>query len=227
MLSVSDAIRQRISVRRFLPTPVSEAQVRGLLDTARWSPSGGNLQPWKVVAVAGAERAAVIELARGILVGAAGGTPPEQGTDLVYPPNLWEPYRSRRFKVGEDMYALMGIPREDRAGRLAHVARNFEFFGAPVGLFFVIDRRMGRGQWAHLGMFMQTLALAALEQGLGTCMQEFWGTIRESLHRHFALPEPDMIYCGMALGVADPAAPVNKLRSARAPVDEFASLRGF
>jgi len=227
MLSVSAAIRQRISVRKFLPTPVSETQVRELLDTARWSPSGGNLQPWKVIAVAGAEREAVIALGRGVLAAAGGGAPREQGTDLVYPPNLWEPYRSRRYQVGEDMYAMMGIPREDRAARLAHVARNFEFFGAPVGLFFVIDQRMGRGQWAHLGMFMQSLALAALEQGFGTCMQEFWGTIRDTLHGHFALPETDLIYCAMSLGVADPAAPVNRLRSARAAVDEFASLRGF
>ncbi|MDE2220649.1 MAG: nitroreductase family protein, partial [Gammaproteobacteria bacterium] len=96
-----------------------------------------------------------------------------------------------------------------------------------VGLFFVIDRRMGRGQWAHLGMFMQTVALAALAQGLGTCMQEFWGTIRDTLHAHFALPETDLIYCAMALGVADMSAPVNRLRSPRAAVDDFASLRGF
>jgi nitroreductase len=227
MLSVSAAIRQRMSVRFFLSTPVSAAQVRDLLDTARWAPSGGNLQPWKVIAIAGAARAAVIEVARGELAKAADGVPREQGSDLVYPHKLWEPYRTRRFQVGEDMYALMGIARDDRAGRLAHVARNFEFFGAPVALFFVIDRRMGRAQWAHLGMFMQSLALAAVEAGLGTCMQEFWGTIRESLHAHFALDENDLVYCAMALGYADPKAPVNRLRSARAPVDEFASLRGF
>ncbi len=227
MLSVSAAIRQRISVRKFLSTPVSESQVRELLDTARWAPSGGNLQPWSVIAVAGAALAAVIEVARGELARAADGVPREQGSDLVYPPKLWDPYRSRRFQVGEDMYALLGIARDDRAGRLAHVARNFEFFGAPVGLFFIIDRRMGRAQWAHLGMFMQSLALAALEMGLGTCMQEFWGTIRESLHSHFELAETDLIYCGMSLGYADPHSPVNRLRSARAPVEDFASLRGF
>jgi len=227
MLSVSAAIRQRMSVRLFLSTPVSAAQVRDLLDTARWAPSGGNLQPWKVIAIAGAAREAVLEVARGELAKAADGVPREQGSDLVYPQKLWEPYRTRRFQVGEDMYALMGIARDDRAGRLAHVARNFEFFGAPVALFFVIDRRMGRAQWAHLGMFMQSLALAAVEAGLGTCMQEFWGTIRESLHAHFALDENDLVYCAMALGYADRKAPVNRLRSARAPVDEFASLRGF
>jgi len=225
MVTVTDALRRRVSIRRFLARPVSGPLVVELLDAARWSPSGGNLQPWKVIAVAGAERDAVTALARDAQARAAGAT--EEGTDPVYPANLWEPYRSRRYKVGEDMYALLGIPREDRAGRLAHVARNFEFFGAPVGLFFVIDRRMGRGQWAHLGMFMQSLALVAVERGLGTCMQEFWGTLRDTLHRHFALSADDMIYCGMSLGYPDPEAAVNRLRSDRVPVAEFATLRGF
>lgn len=224
MLTVTDALRQRISIRTFLATPVSRELVTELLDAARWSPSGGNLQPWKVYAVAGAERAAIIALARNAQ---AAGKASEEGIDPVYPASLWEPYRSRRYKVGEDMYAKLGIAREDRAGRLAHVARNFEFFGAPVGLFFIIDRRMGRAQWAHLGMFMQSLALVAVERGLGTCMQEFWGTLRESLHRHFVLPQTDTVYCGMALGFPDPAAAVNHLRSERASVAEFATLRGF
>ena len=225
MLTVTEAIKRRISVRRFLPTAVPESLVRELLEAARWSPSGGNLQPWQVIAVAGAAREAVTALAQGGQF--VGGKDSEEGSDPVYPPSLWEPYRSRRYQVGEDMYALMGIAREDRAGRLAHVARNFEFFGAPVGLFFVIDRRLGRAQWAHLGMFMQSLALVAIERGLGTCMQEFWALLRESLHRHFALSETDMIYCGMALGHPDPTAPVNRLRSTRSAVEEFATFRGF
>ncbi len=225
MLSVSDALRKRISVRKFLPTEVSAAELRELLDVARWSPSGGNLQPWKVIALAGAELGSVTALARGAQI--AGGKASEEGNDPVYPPHLWEPYRSRRYQVGEDMYSMMGVSREDRAGRLAHVARNFEFFGAPVGLFFVIDRRLGRAQWAHLGMFMQSLALVAVERGLATCMQEFWALLRESLHRHFALPETDLVYCGMALGHADTSAPVNRLRSSRSSVEEFATFRGF
>ena len=225
MLTVSAALRQRVSVRKFLATPVSATLLGELLDSARWSPSGGNLQPWKLIAVAGAEREAVIGLARAVRGNA--DAPSEEGADPVYPANLWEPYRSRRYKVGEDMYALLGLGREDRAGRLAQVARNFEFFGAPVGLFFVIDRRMGRGQWAHLGMFMQSLALVAVERGLGTCMQEFWSSLRTSLHGHFALPDTDMVYCGMALGYPDPEARVNTLRTDRAPVAEFAVLKGF
>jgi len=225
MLTVTEALKRRISVRQFQSRPVSQALLEELLDAARWSPSGGDLQPWKLIAVAGAEREAVIQMAR--TVRAAPGASSEEGSDPVYPPNLWEPYRSRRYKVGEDMYELLGLAREDRAARLAQVARNFEFFGAPVGIFFVIDRRMGRAQWAHLGMFMQSLALVAVERGLGSCMQEFWATLRESLHRHFGLPATDMIYCGMSLGFPDPSAPVNRLRSERAPVGDFATLRGF
>jgi nitroreductase len=125
------------------------------------------------------------------------------------------------------MYALLGIPRENKPARLMHLAQNFDFFGAPVGLFFVIERRMGHGQWAHLGMFMQSVALAAIERGVSSCMQEAWARMRSPLHRHFGLAEDEMIYCGMALGYADANAPVNTLRSDRAEVDEFAQFRGF
>jgi nitroreductase len=219
-VTVSDALHARISTRAFLPDPVSEAEVRELLDVARWSPSGGNLQPWKVIVVAGKARDAVVAL------GKANAHAVTRNIEdrPIYPPNLWEPYRSRRYKIGEDMYALLGIPRENKMARLQQVARNLEFFGAPVGMFFVIDERMGHGQWAHLGMFMQSLALAAQERGLATCFQEFWGTLRPELKKHFGLEGTDMVYCGMALGRADPSAPVNRLRSDRATVEEFATF---
>jgi nitroreductase len=223
-VTVTEALKRRISIREFRPQILPKELLREILDAARWSPSGGNLQPWKVIAVAGDQRAAVIELARRIQ--AANG-PDESHERPVYPANLWDPYRTRRFKVGEDMYALLGISRSDRDARLARFARNYQLFGAPVGLFFVIDERMGYGQWAHLGMFMQSIALAALERGVSSCMQETWATLRHSLKSHFALQPHEMIYCGMALGYADETAPVNSLRSDRAPVEEFASLRGF
>jgi nitroreductase len=219
-MNVDEALRRRISVRAFKPDPVPEALLRDILEVARFAPSGGNLQPWRVIAVAGAEKDAIIALAKANLPGDDGGYP-------VYPENLWEPYRSRRYKVGEDMYALLGIPREDKAARLMHLAKNFEFFGAPCALFFVTDTRMGHGQWAHLGMFMQSIALAALERGVASCMQEAWARMRAPLHGHFGLGETEMIYCGMALGCADDAALVNTLRSERADMDEIASFRGF
>jgi nitroreductase len=224
MLTVTEALKRRISTREFSPRPLAEQLVREILDVARWAPSGGNLQPWKVIAVAGAELAAVTKIAQRIH--AAEGL--DESTDRpVYPRNLWEPYRTRRYKLGEDMYALLEISRSDRSGRLARFARNYEMFGAPVELFFVIDDRMGHGQWAHLGMFMQSIALAALERGVSSCMQEAWATLRLSLKSHFALDEHELVYCGMALGYADETAAVNSLRSERAPVEEFATFRGF
>lgn len=218
-MNVDEALKTRVSIRVYKPDPVPEAIMRDILDVARFAPSGGNLQPWKVIAVAGAEKDAIIALADKHLPGG----PDER---FVYPPNLWEPYRSRRFQVGEDMYALLGVTRENKADRLVQFAKNFRFFDAPVGLFFVIDKRMGYGQWAHLGMFMQSIALAAVERGVSSCMQEAWALLRAPLHAHFALDENEMIYCGMALGYAADA-PVNALRSDRAAVDEFATFKGF
>lgn len=219
-MNVTEALKARISVRAFKPDPLPETLVREILDIARFAPSGGNLQPWKVIAVSGAERDAVVALAKANLPGAEDDRP-------IYPANLGEPYRTRRYKLGEDMYALLGIPRENKGARLMHLMQNYEFFGAPVGLFFVIDKAMGHGQWAHMGMFMQSVALAAIERGVGSCMQEAWARMRVPLATHFALPDEEMIYCGMALGYADETKPVNTLRADRASVDEFTTFKGF
>jgi nitroreductase len=221
-MQIDDAIRARISVRAYTGQPVSADIIRDILNVARWAPSGGNVQPWKVIAVAGAERDAVVALAQ-----KEAPARNEKNEFPPYPVNFWEPYRTRRFGNGEDLYTSLAIPREDKAARLAQFARNFEFFGAPVGLFFIMDRRMGHTQWSHLGMFMQSVALAAVERGLSTCMQEAWGMVREALAKHFALPAEEMIVAGMALGYADTNAPVNAMRRERAEVDEFATLKGF
>jgi len=177
-----------------------------------------------VLVLAGAARAAVSAIAHQSSVEAT-LAPVEPYP--VYPANLWEPYRSRRFKLGEDMYALLGIERGDRDARLARWAANYEFFGAPVGMFFVIDERMGHGQWAHLGMLILAVALAAQSKGLGTCMQEAWASFRAPLKAQLNLAAHEMVYCGMALGYANEHAPVNRLRSERMPVNELASFVGF
>lgn len=223
-MNVAEALQKRISIRGFLDKPVDEETIRMLLDKARWAASGGNMQPWKVVVVTGAEKDACTELVGKTLGENPGG---EAGDYPIYPDEVTEPYRSRRFKVGEDMYEKLGIGRDDKDARFARLFENYKFFGAPVGLFFVIDRSMGHGQWAHLGMFMQSLALVAVEEGLGTCMQEAWGMVRESLHKQFELPANEVVYCGMALGYPDFDQPVNTMRSERAPVDEFTTFRGF
>lgn len=226
-MNVTEAVRQRISTRAFLDTPISRDQLADLLDTAQRSPSGGNLQPWKMIAVTGAAKDEVIAIAQRVL--AADPMGPVPGDRPVYPDlNAIAPvYNERRKRVGEMMYEKVGIPREDRAGRIRWFANNYRFFGAPVGLFLIIDKRMGHGQWAHMGMYMQTIALLAEERGWGTCMQECWARLRVELHDHFGLDEHHMLYAGIALGVPDPNEAVNDLYADRAPQAEVVEFRGW
>jgi nitroreductase len=203
---------------------VPETLVREILEVSRWAPSGCNLQPWKVAVVSGTALDEIVAIARNSGTVRFGNI-----TDSypLYPPSLWDPYRSRRDEVAEAMYRSLHIPRADREARLRHVARNFAFFGSPCALFFIIDRRFYHGQWAHLGMFMQSVALAAFERGLATCMQEAWALYRPELARYFELSPDDMVYCGMAIGYPNTANPVNAFERKRVDVDEFASFHGF
>jgi nitroreductase len=203
---------------------VPEATVRTILEAARQSPSGGNLQPWHVHALAGDSLAELVQLVRSKLPAHPRGEEPEYG---IYPSSLWEPYRSRRYQCGEDLYATIGVLREDKLGRLLQFARNYEFFGAPVGLFFCLDRRMGPPQWSDLGMYMQSVMLLAREHGLHTCAQEAWSVWPRTVGEFLRLPPDLMLFAGMALGHRDESAPINRLRTERAPLGEFATLHGF
>jgi nitroreductase len=221
-MTVDDAVRRRISVRAFKPDPVDAALVRELIDLAKQAPSGGNLQPWRVHALAGQPLADL--KARAAEVMAQGGEPPEYD---VYPPKLWDPFRARRYVCGEDLYGVLGIGREDKAARLTQLARNYEFFGAPVGLFFTLDRRLGPPQWSDMGLYIQTLMLLAIERGLDTCAQEFWANLPRTVARFIAMPDDHMLFCGLALGYRDEAAPINGLRTRREAFEDFAEMRGF
>ena len=140
----------------------------------------------------------------------------------VYPPELKEPYRSRRHKNGEDLYRLIGILREDKAARHRQFAQNYNFFGAPVGMFFFLDRIMGPPQWSDLGMLIQNIMLLAREQGLETCPQESWAIWHKEVAEFLGVDPSLMLFCGLALGYGDTAAPINRLRTDRAASDEFA-----
>jgi nitroreductase len=219
-VNVSEAVARRVSIRAFKPDPVPGALVRQILEAAAKAPSGGNLQPWRVYALAGAP------LAEFKAVAAANpmGETPEYD---VYPANLWEPFRTRRFQNGEDLYATIGIPREDRPARLRQLAKNGTFFGAPVGIFFCLDRKLGPPQWADLGMYMQNVMLLAVEQGLDTCPQEYWARYPKTIADFLGLPEELMVFSGMALGWRDDAAPINTLVASRDPFEAWGELRGF
>jgi nitroreductase len=223
-MKVSEALESRMSCRAFLPDPVPEATIRQILTAASRAPSGGNLQPWFVDVLTGAPLAALVERIRTLVPEHPLGYPSEYP---VYPSPLGEPYRARRYQNGEDLYATIGIPRGDRPARLRQFARNYSGFGAPVMLFICIDRGMGSAQWSDMGMFMQSIMLLAREHGLHTCPQESWSGWYREVAEAVALPAGRMLFSGIALGYRDESAPINRLRTTRAPLEEFASLRGF
>jgi len=216
-MNVSDAVAARHSIRAFLDKPVSRELIEELLSKAARAPSGGNLQPWRMFVITAETMPRFQEFLQNSEI-----------KDIpaydVYPKDLKSPYRDSRFKVGEDMYALLGIPREDKAARFAHLARNYVFFDAPVGLFCFVDRQMGPPQWSDLGMFLQTFMLLAQEAGLDTCAQEAWA-MRANTVSAFVEADPDlMLFCGMALGYRDPDKPVNSLVSDREPLESWAKF---
>jgi nitroreductase len=219
-MNVTEAVQRRISVRAFKPDPVPGDVLREILTLAHQAPSGGNLQPWRIYALAGEELAAFKAK-----VAARIGAPDEPEYD-VYPADLWEPFRTRRFQSGEDLYATIGIPREDKPARLRQFANNAAFFGAPVGLFFCLERKLGPPQWSDVGMYMQTLMLLAVERGLDTCAQEFWSRYHGVASEFLNLPPELMVFSGMALGYRDEAHPINSLKTRRAPFDEWCEVRG-
>jgi len=221
-MNVSEALATRKSIRAFRPDPVPRAVVEEILRKAARAPSGGNLQPWKVHVLLGAARDELVRRTKErMAVNPRGGVPEYH----IYPPELTEPYKTRRFRVGEAMYATMNIPREDKMGRLAQFVRNWEFFGAPVGLIFSIDRQMQQGQWSDLGGFLQSIMLLAREYGLSTCAQEAWAPFHEVIRDYLNVPPEEMIFCGMAIGHADDSAAINSLVSERAPMSEWAVIR--
>ena len=220
-MDVVDAIRHRRSTRAFLDKPVTEQDLRAILEIGRWAPSGGNCQPWHIYALSGASMHRFL----GEVAAAVETNPFGEPTEFpMYPQGIKDPYRARRYECGEALYRSLAIPRDDKPARLGQLAKNFEFFGARAALFFAIDRQMGPGQWAHLGMLMQSIALAAESRGLATCMQESWMMRHGLVRQFFAIPDELQFYCGMAVGYADGDAPINSWRTERAAVEEFATF---
>ena len=222
-VSVSEAVDRRMSVRKFLPKPVPFETVHEILDIARRAPSGGNVQPWKVDVLAGEK----LDDFRAIVAEKIKAGERETPHYDIYPAKLWEPYRSYRYKCGEDLYALINVTRDNKAGRLMQFAENFKLFGAPVGLFFTFDKKFGPPQWSDVGMLMQTIMLLAVERGLDTCAQEAWSEFPDTVISYCGLPEDSLVFAGMAMGYRDPDHPLNGLRTDRAGVEDFVTFHGF
>jgi nitroreductase len=221
--SALDAIRSRRSIRAFLPTPVPREVVSEILELAARAPSGTNTQPWRVYVLTGASKEA---LSAKIL--AAHNDPETLAThteEYAYYPRKWvSPFIERRRKIGWDLYGLLGLTREDKAGMHAQHGRNYAFFDAPVGLMFSIDRILEIGSWLDYGMFLENIMIAARGMGLDTCPQAAFTPFHRILRDHLHMPENEMLVCGMSLGFADPARVENTLATERAPVESFTTF---
>jgi len=215
------AVASRRSVRAFLPTPVPRATIERILAVASRAPSGTNTQPWKVYVLTG-ER--LVSLSKKLV--AAYDDPEESARhseEYPYYPTEWvSPYIDRRRKVGWDLYGLLGIGKTDKARMHAQHRRNYEFFGAPVGLMFTIDRILRQGSWLDYGMFIEGVMVAARAHGLDTCPQAAFTPFHRIVTEAIGAPASEQLVCGMSLGWADRSAIENTLVTEREPVTGFA-----
>ena len=216
-MKVSEAVQSRKSIRSFLKKSISNSLIKDLLVQASRAPSGGNLQPWRVCVINK-------QSMKDFLNFQSSWKGQEKPSYDIYPPNLKEPYRSSRYQLGEQMYELLGITRDDKEGRINQVLKNFNFFGAPAALFCFVDKEMGPPQWSDLGMFLQTFMLLAQEQGVDTCAQEAWSLKSESIYEFFNIDESEILFCGMAIGIRDDNSVINQLESERRHIDDWAEF---
>jgi nitroreductase len=216
--AIESAIRRRRAVRAFLPDPVEPALVEHLIDLAAQAPSGTNMQPWKL-RVIGPRSRARLEAA---LVAALDDPASEASEEYrYYPERLREPYLTRRRKLGWALYGLLGITKGDSEGMKRQHAANLRFFGAPVAMMLTIDRDLEIGSWLDLGMFVQTMLIAAQGHGLASCPQAIFARFHPIVRRELAIPADEVVVCGIALGKADASAPANRLAPEREPARAF------
>jgi nitroreductase len=223
--SVEEAMLSRRSLRAFRSDPVPRETVERILALASRAPSGTNIQPWHVTVVAGEARARLTQAMYAEFM--------ERGEEawkreFDYYPSKWrEPYLSRRRKIGWDLYGLLGIGKGERERTHRQHARNYLFFDAPVGLVITLERDLPVGAWLDTGMFLQNVMLAARAFGLDTCPQAAIASAHPVLRRELAIPEEQVVVCGMSLGYARADAIENTLVTVREPVARFARFTGF
>ena len=213
---VDEAILSRRSVRAFLPEPVEDDIIREILAIASRAPSGANMQPWRVYVATGASKE---RLSQAVM--ASGSRTDRWGEYKYYPDKFFEPYQGRRRELGYALYEHIGIAKREVDRMRVQHDRNFVFFDAPVGMIFTVDRRLNQGSWIDLGMFLQTIMIAARARGLHTCPQAAFAPSHQQIRPVLGIPDEEIVVCGMALGYEDATKPENDLRTDRAPLEEW------
>lgn len=210
--SVTGAVQTRRSLRAFLPTAVSVETVTTLLTIAARAPSGTNMQPWKTHLLVGRSKE---NLCEAVCHAYDNERQKHTGEKSYYPDEWFEPYLSRRRKVGWDLYGLLDIKKGDKDRMNAQHRRNFVFFDAPVGLIFTIHKDLATGSWLDYGMFLQNIMLLAREAGLHSCPQAAWSDYHRVIRGVLPVDDNEYVVCGMALGYANPDAVENTLVTER------------
>jgi nitroreductase len=218
--SAEEAIASRRSVRAYLDRAVPRATLEAILRIASQAPSGSNIQPWRAYVLTGD----ALERLRGAMRDAFLAGEPHEREYKYYTDAIFEPYLARQRACGWGLYGMLGIGRGDREKSRTYRATNYEFFGAPVGMVFTIDRRLERGSWLDYGMFLQSIMVAARGFGLDTCAEASIAEFHPVIRTQLAVPENEMVICGIALGYADHEAVINRFRTAREKVEAFASF---
>ena len=221
---VDDAITSRMSKRAFTPEPVPRDVLMDLLRVASRAPSGTNTQPWKVYVLEGASRTSLVDkiCAAHDAIRAEPALAADFREEYDYYPEKWvSPYIDRRRENGWGLYGLLGIGKGDKDKMHLQHQRNYQFFDAPVGMMFTIDRVMGRGSLVDYGMFLQNIMVAARGRGLHTCPQAAWNGFAKIILPHIGAGTNEMLVCGMALGYADETDVVNTFHTPRVAVEEF------
>jgi nitroreductase len=216
---VFEAARTRCSIRAYKPDPVPLDIVREIVALGRHAPSGSNIQPWRVHVLTGATLQRVgSAIQRAFLA----DEPGHQRDYNYYTGPIYEPYLARRRQCGWGLYGILGIGRGDHEKSKAYRATNYNFFGAPVGLIFTIDRKLEKGSWLDYGMFLQTITLAARARGLHTCPEAAITSYPDIVRRELDISNDWIVICGMAMGYADPDPIINTFQPPRIELDEYA-----
>ncbi|QGZ30317.1 nitroreductase [Stutzerimonas stutzeri] len=221
--AVDWAITTRRSIRAFLPTAVPREEIESILDVARFSATGVNMQPWRVHVVTGDMKdrlsLAIADIDSNPSLSMSLDDPYE-----YYPREWVAPYVDRRRKVGWELYGLLGIAKGDKQRMHEQHGRNYRFFDAPVGLLFTIDRVLQEGSLLDYGMFLQSVMVAARGRGLHTCPQAAFLKYHNVIAEILSIPPEQMLVCGMSLGYADETSIENTLVTDREPVNAFATF---
>jgi nitroreductase len=223
-MNVSQAVSTRRSIRQFLDKPIDRAILERVLAKAQRSPSGGNTQPWNAIILTGKPLATLTAAIKAKTATAPLGEDPEYA---IYPKGIEGRYEEQRRGVGKAMFDALDLKREDGAGRIAQMQKNWDSFGAPVQLFTYTRKYMGPPQWSDMGMWLQTVMLLLREEDLDSCAQEIWAMYGTYMRELLAIDDDHIFFCGMAIGYRDPVAPINNFAVPRVELDQAVQWRGF